>query len=129
MQSFNIQQSLGTKPPLPCSPRDKIVISPNLWHGRVPRNIPSPLKLPFPLISTAKDLIVCYCHDKRLHFSRVPVRPFSLYLSLFFCSLVLLSQNGRLFVFLRNCDIRPEWTKMQIQQIRVFSSEPSELAI
>ena len=27
------------------------------------------------------------------------------------------------------CDIRPEWTKMQIQQTRVFSSEPSELAI
>ena len=27
------------------------------------------------------------------------------------------------------CDIRPECTKMQIQQFRVFSSEPSELAI
>ena len=29
----------------------------------------------------------------------------------------------------KQCDIRPEWTKMQIQQIRVFNSEPSELAI
>ena len=27
------------------------------------------------------------------------------------------------------CDIRPEWIKMQIQDIRNFSSEPSELAI
>ena len=27
------------------------------------------------------------------------------------------------------CDIRPEWIKMQIQHIRIFSSEPSELAI
>ena len=27
------------------------------------------------------------------------------------------------------CDIRPEWTKMQIQQFQVFSSEPSELAV
>ena len=27
------------------------------------------------------------------------------------------------------CDIRPEWIKMQIQHIRNFSSEPSELAI
>ena len=27
------------------------------------------------------------------------------------------------------CDIRPEWTKMQIRHIRVFNSEPSELAI
>ena len=28
-----------------------------------------------------------------------------------------------------NCDIRPEWTKMQTQQFRDFSSEPSELAV
>ena len=27
------------------------------------------------------------------------------------------------------CDIRSEWTKMQTQQFRVFSSEPSELAV
>ena len=27
------------------------------------------------------------------------------------------------------CDIQPEWIKMQIQRIRNFSSEPSELAI
>ena len=26
-------------------------------------------------------------------------------------------------------DVRPEWTKMQIQQIRHFSSEPSELTV
>ena len=30
----------GAKPPLPCSSRDNAVISPNLWHGRVPWNIP-----------------------------------------------------------------------------------------
>ena len=27
------------------------------------------------------------------------------------------------------CDIRPEWTKMQIQHVRVFNSEPSELTV
>ena len=37
----------------------------------------SSMKLPFPLISTAKDLIVCYCHDKRLRISRILVRLFS----------------------------------------------------
>ena len=30
---------------------------------------------------------------------------------------------------LQICDIRPEWTKMQVQHIRVFNSEPSELAV
>ena len=30
---------------------------------------------------------------------------------------------------LQICDIRPEWTKMQIQHIRVFNSEPSELVV
>ena len=29
----------------------------------------------------------------------------------------------------QDCDIRPEWTKMQTQQFRIFSSEPSELAV
>ena len=32
-------------------------------------------------------------------------------------------------VVFETCDIRPEWTKMQIQQIRVFNSEPSELTV
>ena len=71
---FTYSSLWGTKPPLPCSSRDNAVISPNLWYGRVPWNIPSPLKLPFPPISTAKVLIVCYCHDKRLRFSRSFVR-------------------------------------------------------
>ena len=30
--------------------------------------------------------------------------------------------------WLKACDIRPEWTKMQNRRIRVFNSEPSELA-
>ena len=29
----------------------------------------------------------------------------------------------------KECDIRPEWIKMQIQQIRKFSSKPSELTV
>ena len=66
----------GTKPPLPCSSRDNVVISPNLWHGRVPRIIPSPLKPPFSLFLSAIDFIVCVFHDKRLCFSRFLVRLF-----------------------------------------------------
>ena len=66
----------GAKPPLPCSSRVNVVISPNLWHGRVPRYIPSPLKSPCSLFLSAIGLIVCDCHDKRLRFSRFLVRLF-----------------------------------------------------
>ena len=66
----------GAKPPLPCSSRVNVVISPNLWHGRVSRNTPSPLKPPFSLFLSAIGLTVCDCHDKRLRFSRFLVRLF-----------------------------------------------------
>ena len=61
----------------------------------------SPLKLPSPLNSTAKVLIACYCHDKRLRFSCSVVRLFSA-ISVVIVFFVVFSQNGRLFVFLRN---------------------------
>ena len=44
--------------------------------------------------------------------------------SIFALSLVFLE-----IVFSDLCDIRSEWTKMQTQQFRVFSSEPFELAV
>ena len=66
----------GAEPLLPWFPRDKVVITPNSWHGRVLLNIPSPLKPPFPLISFAKCLIVRDRHDKRRHVFIVFVRLF-----------------------------------------------------
>ena len=72
-----------TKSPLPCSSRENVVTSPNLWRGRVPLNIPSHWSILFhyfPLlrilscgIATIRDFVflVFSCHC------------FSLYLSLF----------------------------------------------
>ena len=82
----------------------------------------SPLKLPSPLISTAKSLIVCCCHDKRLCVFRLLCDRFPQYLSLF-CFFVLFRQNGRLFVFLRNIH-----SSIQILKIKIleYSYPPSQ---
>ena len=44
-------------------------------------------------------------------------------------NLSICTEERRAGSFLKQCDIRPEWTKMQTKQFRGFSSEPSELAI
>ena len=82
----------------------------------------SPLKLPSPLISTAKSLIVCCCHDKRFRVFRLLCDRFPQYLSLF-CFFVLFRQNGRLFVFLRNIHSSIEILKIKILE---YSYPPSQ---
>ena len=72
-----------------------------------------PLKLPSPLISTAKSLIVCCCHDKRLRNFRLLCDRFSQYFALF-CFFVVFRQNGRHFVFLRNIHFSIEILKIKI---------------
>ena len=86
----------GAKPPLPCSSRDIDVISPNLWHGRVPRNIPSPLKPPFSPFLSAIGLSCVIATIRGFVFLVFSCDCFPLYLSLF-CFFVIFCQNGRLF--------------------------------
>ena len=64
------------EPLLPCSCCNNVVITPNSWHRRVLLNIPSPLKPPFSLFSSAKCLIVRDRHDKRLRVFTVLMRLF-----------------------------------------------------
>ena len=73
-----------------------------------------PTELPSPPISTAKSLIVCCCHDKRLRVFRLLCDRFPQYLSLF-SFFVVFRQNGRLFfVFLRNIPLPIEILKIKI---------------
>ena len=91
----------GTKPPLPCFPRDNFVFSPNSWHGRVLLSTDSPPKPPFPLSFSAKGLIVRDCHDKRLSFSVLTCECSPLYLLLFWL-FHLFQSKWPFFAFLRN---------------------------
>ena len=65
---------------------------------------------------------MCYCHDKRLRFSRVPVRPF---LTIFVVVLFFRSfpSKWRLFVFLRNIHSSIEILKIKILE---YSYPPSQ---
>ena len=56
---------------------------------------------------------MCCCHDKKLRISRLLCDRFPQYLSLF-CFFVPLSQNGRLFLFLRNIHSSIEILKIKI---------------
>ena len=80
-----------------------------------------PLKPPSPPISVDKCLIVRCCHDKRLRDFRLLYDCFSQYLSLFF--LFFFSQNGRLFLFLRNVHSSIEILKNKILE---HSDPPSQ---
>ena len=65
---------------------------------------------------------MCCCHDKRLRISRLLCDRFPQYLSLF-CFFVLFSQNGRLFIFLRNINSSIEILKIKILE---YSYPPSQ---
>ena len=65
---------------------------------------------------------MCCCHDKRLRVSRLLCDRFPQYLSLF-CFFVLFSQNGRLFLFLRNIHSSIEILKIKILE---YSYAPSQ---
>ena len=56
---------------------------------------------------------MCCCHDKRLRIFRLLCDRFPQYLSLF-CFFVVLRQNGRLFLFLRNIHSSIEIIKIKI---------------
>ena len=81
-----------------------------------------PLKPPSPPISVNKCLIVRCCHDKRLRVFRLWYDCFSQYLSLFSFR-HFFSQNGRLFLFLRNVHSSIEILKIKIPE---HSDPPSQ---
>ena len=57
---------MGAEPPIPCSSRNNVVISPTSWQGRVLILPVIPLKPLFFLSSSATRPIVRDSHDKRL---------------------------------------------------------------